>query len=43
MKELGEVKIPLVNGKHFPYTKSGKQAAERYAKKTGKKLTIKRK
>lgn len=29
--------MPLVKGKHFPYTKAGKKAAASYAKKTGAK------
>ena len=29
--------------KHFPYTKAGEEAAEEYAKKTGKKKTTKKK
>lgn len=29
---------PKVGNKKFPYTKKGKMAAKKYAKKTGKKL-----
>ena len=29
--------MPIVKGKKFPYTKKGKAAAKKYAKKTGKK------
>jgi len=35
--------MPVVKGKKFPYTKTGKKAAKRYAKKTGKKVTHKKK
>lgn len=28
--------MPLVDGKHFPYTKAGKTAAKKAAKKTKK-------
>jgi len=31
--------MPKVGKKEFQYTKSGKKAAKRYAKKTGKKIT----
>jgi hypothetical protein len=31
--------MPKVGKKEFKYTKSGKKAAKRYAKKTGKKIT----
>ncbi len=35
--------MPLVgtgkNAKHFPYTKDGEEAAEKFAKKSGKPLT----
>ena len=30
--------MPNVGGKKFSYTKKGKQAAKKYAKKTGKKM-----
>jgi len=30
--------MPKVGKKKFSYTKKGKQAAKRYAKKTGKKM-----
>ena len=29
--------MPIVKGKKFPYTKKGKAAAKKYAKKTKKK------
>lgn len=35
--------MPNVAGKKFSYTKSGMKAAKSYAKKTGKKVTRKRK
>ena len=31
--------MPKVGGKHFSYSKAGKTAAKKYAKKTGKKMT----
>jgi hypothetical protein len=33
----GKVDMPTVGKKKFPYTKKGKAAAKKYAKKTGKK------
>jgi hypothetical protein len=30
--------MPKVGKKHFKYTKSGKKAAKKYAKQTGKKM-----
>jgi len=30
--------MPMVNGKKYPYTKAGKSAAMKEAKKTGKKM-----
>ncbi len=30
--------MPNVGGKKFKYTKAGKMAAKKYAKKTGKKM-----
>ena len=30
--------MPSVGGKKFPYTKKGKAAAKKHAKKTGKKM-----
>lgn len=33
--------MPDVNGKKFPYTKKGMQAAKKYAKKKRKKMTKK--
>lgn len=30
--------MPKVGKKHFPYTKKGKMAAKKYAKKKGKKV-----
>ena len=30
--------MPVVNGKHYPYTKKGKAAAKAYAKRTGKTI-----
>ncbi len=30
--------MPNVGGKKFSYTKAGKMAAKKYAKKTGKKM-----
>jgi len=35
--------MPKVGKKHFSYSAKGKAAAKRYAKKTGKKMTKKRK
>ena len=35
--------MPKVGGKHFSYSKKGKAAAKRHAKKTGKKMTNTRK
>ena len=35
--------MPRVGKKHFSYSKKGKAAAKRYAKKTGKKVTHKKK
>ena len=35
--------MPKVGGRHFSYSKAGKKAAASYAKKTGKKVTKKRK
>ena len=35
--------MPKVGGKHFSYSKSGKAKATAYAKKTGKKVTTKKK
>lgn len=29
--------MPIVGNKHFPYTKKGKEAAKKEAKKVGKK------
>ena len=34
--------MPKVGKKKFPYTKKGKQAAKKYAKKTGRKVSNKR-
>lgn len=34
--------MPKVGGKKFAYTKKGKAAAKRYAKKTGKKVKSKK-
>lgn len=34
--------MPEVNGKHFSYTKKGKAAAKKYAKKHGKKVKARR-
>ena len=31
--------MPNVRGKKFPYTKAGKAAAKKYAKKKGKKVS----
>jgi|TARA_R100001510_G_C7594882_1_gene163370 hypothetical protein len=33
--------MPKVGGKKFAYTKKGKAAAKKYAKKTGKKMKSK--
>jgi len=30
--------VPKVGGKHFSYSKKGKAAAKKHAKKTGKKV-----
>tara|TARA_R100000734_G_C3280423_1_gene74176 strand:+ start:222 stop:335 length:114 start_codon:yes stop_codon:yes gene_type:complete len=35
--------MPNVNGKMFSYDKKGKAKAKAYAKKTGKKVTTKKK
>jgi len=35
--------MPKVNGKKYPYTKKGMAKAKTQAKKTGKKLVIKKK
>ena len=35
--------MPKVGSRHFSYSKSGQKAAASYAKKTGKKVTRKRK
>jgi hypothetical protein len=35
--------MPKVGGRHFAYTKKGKTAAKKYAKKTGKKVSRKKK
>jgi len=35
--------MPRVGKKHFSYSTAGKKAAKRYAKKTGKKVTHKKK
>ena len=35
--------MPKVGKKHFPYTAKGKAAAMKLAKKTGKKVTNKKK
>jgi hypothetical protein len=35
--------MPKVGGRSFPYTTSGRSAAKRYATKTGKKVTDKKK
>jgi len=33
--------MPMVGKKKFPYTKKGKEAAKKYAKKTNKKMKAK--
>jgi len=38
-----EVDMPKVGKKHFSYTPKGRTAAKKYAKKTGKKMTKKKK
>ena len=35
--------MPKVGGRRFAYTKKGKTAAKKYAKKTGKKVARKKK
>ena len=35
--------MPKVGGRHFSYSKAGQKKAASYAKKTGKKVTKKRK
>ena len=35
--------MPKVNGRHFAYSKKGKAAAKKYAKKSGKKIKKKKK
>ena len=35
--------MPKVNGKHYSYTKAGKEAADKEAKKTGKKVKMSKK
>tara|TARA_R100000458_G_C8219779_1_gene204533 strand:+ start:301 stop:408 length:108 start_codon:yes stop_codon:yes gene_type:complete len=32
--------MPVVNGKHYPYTKKGKKAAKKAAKKNSSKMKI---
>ena len=32
--------MPVVNGKHYPYTKKGKAAAKKAAKKNNSKMKI---
>lgn len=34
--------MPKVGKKHFSYSKAGRKAAQAYAKKTGKKVTRKK-
>jgi|TARA_R100000482_G_scaffold63622_1_gene23574 hypothetical protein len=34
--------MPMVNGKKYPYTKKGKMAAKKAAKKKGKKVRYKK-
>lgn len=38
-----EVGMPKVGKRHFSYTPKGKAAAKRYSKRTGKKMTRKKK
>ena len=38
-----EVDMPKVGSNHFSYTKKGKKAAKRYAKKTGQTVSRKKK
>ena len=38
-----ELDMPKVGGRHFAYTKKGKAAAKKYAKKSGKKIKKKKK
>lgn len=35
--------MPKVGNKHFAYTEKGKKAAKEYAKKSGKKMSHKKK
>ena len=35
--------MPKVGGRHFSYSKAGKKKAKAYAKKTGKKVTKRKK
>ena len=35
--------MPKVGGKHFSYSAKGRKAAKSYAKKTGKKVTNRKK
>jgi hypothetical protein len=35
--------MPQVGKKKFPYTKKGEAAAKRYAKKSGKKMVVRKK
>jgi len=35
--------VPKVGGKHFSYSAKGRKAAKSYAKKTGKKVTNRKK
>ena len=35
--------MPKVCGKEYPYTKAGKAAAKKYAKKVGKRVTGRKK
>ena len=38
-----EVVMPKVGNKHFSYSEKGRKAANKYAKKTGRKMTNTRK
>tara|TARA_Y100001968_G_C18838670_1_gene472514 strand:- start:104 stop:223 length:120 start_codon:yes stop_codon:yes gene_type:complete len=39
---MESIAMPKIGKKKFPYTKKGKAAAKKYAKKTGKKITKKK-
>ena len=42
LKRKDTYNMPMVNGKKYPYTKKGKMAAKKAAKKKGKKVKYKK-